>query len=172
MRKEISSTRGYIIFYKTMNLLVFGFIFSVLIYHLILDLRLILVMIGHGIFFIYFIFWGLPFLFRISKVELSEKGFFIENASFFSQKEIFVPFEKIKVVSQDFLQRGRYETITIEFLESTEFGNKVDFFPNISSEGLFFWSQENEMVEELNRLVRKNKDAESVDSASPSLKLN
>jgi hypothetical protein len=154
MRRKISEEIGYIIFYKISNLIVFGFLFLVIISHLVSDFRLILATIFPFIFIFFIIFWGLPSIFRLRKVELAEKGFFINEAGLFSKKEIFVPFENIKIVSQDVFQKGEYETITIEFSEQTEFGDEVEFFPK---SGSAYWFGENTMVKELNNIIKQYK---------------
>lgn len=112
-------------------------------------------------FLIAFDFW------KMKEVEMTEVGLIITNRFFFKQESVFVPFKDIEIIRNKFRWIGNYKRVTVKFIEPNKFGKEISFL----SKPFTIFSQ-NEMVEELNRLVRKNKDAESLPSASSLLKLN
>jgi hypothetical protein len=87
------------------------------------------------------------------KVEIAEKGIFVTEINFGNGKEIFVPYEQIEIVKQNILGQGSPEFVSIKFLGSTSFGDKIWFVPKTR----FFTFFNHPIVKEMNRLVQKNK---------------
>ena len=101
-----------------------------------------------------FAFFNIRWVFRLKQVELAKDGIFVSHTHFAPKKEIFVPFEKIKSVSQSFWQWfGNPETVKIEFIEETEFGKEIKFIPKTR----FFPLLEHPIVNELNLILKESK---------------
>lgn len=86
------------------------------------------------------------------KVEITDSGLKISEINFGKTKEIFVSFEDILEVRQNFFQRGSLETVIIESNKPTQFGKKIRFIPKMR----FLNVTEHPIVRELNQL-RTNK---------------
>lgn len=93
-------------------------------------------------------FLAIRWAFKLRLVEANENGLIIWDSNFGTN--IFVPFSNIESVTQRFWQRSNSETVTITFIEPTEFGKKIKFMP-ISR---FFPFFEHPIVNELNLLIK------------------
>jgi hypothetical protein len=104
--------------------------------------------------FFAFDFW------RMKEVESTDAGLIITDRFFFTQKCTFVPFEQIETVTASFWRLNNSRRISVKFTENTEFGNEIFFV----SKG-FTQITRAKIVEELNRTVRRSKNAERLKSA-------
>ncbi len=149
MKREISSSTTGI------NKFVVLFFFGFLAPFVLLSQLFSAYHFDFGGFFGFLFFVFIAFLFiraalNWKQVEIAKDGLLIYQMNFGKRKEIFVPFENIKIVRQTFLQMFNPETVTIEFKVSTEFGDKIKFIPKVR----FFPFLDHPIVDELNTLTK------------------
>jgi hypothetical protein len=153
MRREISSNTQTA-FIKLIYPLFGGLILLFIMFGIIFDKQ---DRIGGIILFTVFsvlAFFIIRWAFRLKNVELDKDGIFVSHTHFAPKKEIFVPFDNIKCVSQSFWQcLGNPETVKIEFTEENEFGKEIKFIPKIR----FFPLLEHPIVDELNQIINQYK---------------
>lgn len=100
-------------------------------------------------FFAFIAYVFRPFLF-LKTVVVDNDNFYISQNDFFQQKEIKVPVENIKLVSQSYLHMSNPPTIVVEFENTTEFGSKVYF---LSEYKTMFAPWEHPVVGDLSDLI-------------------
>jgi hypothetical protein len=156
MERKISSS--FTEFYKVYSilsiLLIAGFLasgfFEIVDFASLIFVLLIFVL---SLFFV-IDFW------RMKEVEITDAGLIVTDRFFFTQKSIFVHFEKIENANNKLWWLGNKRRTTIKFTENTEFGNKICFI----AKGFTRMAQV-EIIEELNRTIIRNKTADRINAA-------
>jgi len=104
--------------------------------------------------FLVYDFW------RMKEVEIVDAGLIITDRFFFTQKSIFVPFDKLETVNNKLWWLYNNRRTTIKFTEPNEFGSEICFI----SKGLTRVKHA-EIIEELNRTIIRNKTEERIKAA-------
>lgn len=92
---------------------------------------------------------------RMKDVEITEAGLIVSRRMLFSQKHIFVPFEKIASIKNKFLWFENTNQVVVKFTDETEFGDEISF----TSKDYKFFS-ESQIVRELRRKAVESQNAE------------
>lgn len=103
--------------------------------------------------FIFFTLFTAFDFWRMKEVEMTGAGLIISERFFFTQKTIFVPFEKIEAVKNTARWLGTNKKVSIKFTGNTTFGKEIFFL----SKG-FASIKQSEIVGELNRLAIRSKN--------------
>jgi hypothetical protein len=104
--------------------------------------------------FLVYDFW------RMKDVEITDSGLIITERFFFTQKSIFVPFDKIEKVGNRLWWLGNKRRATIKFTEPCEFGDEICFI----AKGFSRMAQR-EIIEEINRTVIRSRTEERLKAA-------
>ena len=104
--------------------------------------------------FLAFDFW------KMKEVEITDEGLIITERFFFTQKSIFVPFEKVENANSKLWWLGNKKRTTVKFTEPTEFGQEIRFI----SRGFTRFAQ-TEIIEEINRAVYRTRIDGKIDRA-------
>ncbi len=149
MRREISSSITSL--YMVFVILIFVIIISVSLYRTLFAPDSLNIFLSSLTMLLGFFIgrWTL----RWKRLEVAEKGIYISSDNFFDDREIFVSFEEIDIVHQSFWAKKNPEIVSIRFLVTTSFGNKIWFIPKARFSGF----SKHPIVEELNRIIAKRK---------------
>lgn len=105
------------------------------------------------VFVLFFILIGgvnILWIWRHKEIEVDKENIYITRNNFISSKTISLPLTTLREASQGFFQRGGMESVTLEFIEPTEFGTKIVFIPKWR----FYEFTQHPIVDELNQLRR------------------
>lgn len=149
MRRKISSS-AYTAFTKLGTVVFFGILMPISI---ISSFESVSILFMQILIFLPLSFFMIRWALEFKQIEISDNGLNISQVNFGKKQVIFVPFEKIKSVEQSFFQHFNPETVTIKFTEKTAFGEKIKFIPKVR----FFAFLDHPIVEELNRIIWRNK---------------
>jgi len=149
MTREISSS-AYTAFTKFGIIVFFGILLPLMTFVLSESINKLLVSM---LFFLPLSFFVIRWSLAFKQVVINDEGLIISQANFGKKHEIFVPFAKIKCARQGFFDHFNPESVTIEFTESTIFGEKIKFIPKVR----FFPFLDHLIVDELNQLIWKSK---------------
>jgi hypothetical protein len=153
-RKISSSFTEFYKVYGVVSIFIFVLFFAVPFSIFLNSPFYILVILGLINLFTAFDFW------RMKEVEMTDSGLLISSRLFFKQKTIFVPYEKIESSKNKLWWLGNNKRISIKFKENTDFGKEISFI----SKG-FTLNSQTKIVEELNRAIIQNRNAERLNSA-------
>lgn len=149
MRREISSA-AYTAFTKLGTVVFFGILVPLTVIFLSDSIGKFLLQI---LIFLPLSFFMIRWALAFKLVLIGDDGLLISQVNFGKKQELFVPFAKIKGAKQSFFQHFNPESVTIEFTETTVFGEKIKFIPKVR----FYPFFDHQIVEELNLLIRLNK---------------